>query len=57
MKLHRIAAVELVPPPPGLRRRVLRVNGDIAVAINNFEGCADYTDAEHAPGLTIQNTR
>lgn len=57
MKLHRFALAELVPPPSGLRRRVLHVNGDIAVSINSFEGCADYTDVDHTPGLTVSWAR
>ncbi|MFB9313712.1 hypothetical protein [Nocardioides plantarum] len=57
MKLHRLAVTELVPPPVGLRRCVLYVNGDTVVAINNFEGCEDYTVFEHAPGLTMSWAR
>ena len=57
MKLHRFAVAELVPPPAGLRRRALRVNGDITVSINSFEGCADYTDVDHTPGLTVSWAR
>lgn len=57
MKLHRFAVVELLPPPSGLRRGLLRVNGDISVAVDSLEGCADYTGVEHAPGLTVSWAR
>lgn len=57
MKLHRLAVVELVPPPSGLRRRVLWVSDDVVVSIHSFEGCEDYTDVDHTPGLTVSWAR
>lgn len=54
MKLHRMAFVEMRPPPPALRRFVFSTNTGAAVSIIDFEGCEDATDQPHEPpGTTL----
>lgn len=57
MKLHRLAAVELRPAPPSLRRWQIATSIGMQVTVVNFTGSDDVTNQpamRDMPGLTVE---